>query len=95
MATRDLAHRLARLEQGLRLLPPSGCRVVRIIGGLPHEYDAAAGELRFRREPDEDQAGFEARVMEAASGAGASFVVVHDQGRPAPRKEDASRSTRS
>jgi len=92
MATRDLARRLARLEQGLWLLSPPSYGVVRIIGGLPPEYDAAAGKLRFCREPGEDQAAFEARVMEAASGAGASFVVIHEpgQGQPHARQRQAT-----
>jgi hypothetical protein len=54
------------------------CRLIRIFGGLPGNElcYASAGERRFQRQPGEDQATFEDRLLEAALEAGEPFVIV-------------------
>ncbi len=71
---RDLTRRLEQLEREM-LMPPS-CQVIRIRGGLPTcDSHAAAGPLRFWREPAESQWEFEERVILAAEAAGESLVI--------------------
>jgi hypothetical protein len=71
---RDLHRRLSQLETVMRM--PSGCEVVRILGGLPDMDDHAwAGALRFQQEPDESREVFEDRVIETAEAAGERLVV--------------------
>jgi hypothetical protein len=71
---RDLRRRLAQLEREQRR-PPS-CEVVRVHGGLPLAHGHAwAGAWRFWQEPDEDQAAFDARVIEIANASGEPLVV--------------------